>query len=218
MFTGIIEEQGVVTSFIPSSHNAKLIVACGKKINDLKVSDSLSVNGVCLTVSKIRRNFAEFDLSSETIKRTNFMDLKIGDKVNLERALMPSTRMGGHIVSGHIDGMAEIREKFPQNKGFELSLSLPSDLLRYLVPKGSIAIDGISLTIADIRDDLVVISVIPVTATETSLANKKVGDRVNVEVDMLSKYVERHLQAATEPIPNDVVTRVGFMPMGWIEN
>jgi riboflavin synthase len=218
MFTGIIEDQGVVTSFIPSSHNAKLVVACGTKINDLKAGDSMCVNGVCLTVSKIRRNFAEFDLSPETIKRTNFIDLKIGSKVNLERALTPSTRMGGHIVSGHIDGLAEVREKIQQNKGFELSLSLPSNLLRYLVPKGSIAVEGVSLTIADIRDDLVVIAVIPVTAAETVLGNLRIGDRVNVEVDMLSKYVERHLQAVQEPLPSDVVTRVGFMPMGWIEN
>ncbi|MBN2057668.1 MAG: riboflavin synthase [Candidatus Saganbacteria bacterium] len=219
MFTGIIEELGIVTSIIRGSSAGKLTLSVSRNLAAAKVGDSIAVNGVCLTVANIRRNFLEFDLSSETMKRSTFSETKIGDKVNLERALPMTGRLGGHIVSGHVDGMGEIRKKLAKGKGFELYLSLPSELLRYLVPKGSITIDGISLTVADLRGGLALISLIPQTASATTLGWKNVGDRVNVEVDILSKYIERHLKGElSKGMTEEVLTKGGYLPMGWIEN
>jgi len=215
MFTGIIQEFGTVAAF----SNARLTVSFGKNLPEIKIGDSIAINGVCLTVSKIKRNLLEFDVSSETIKKTTLKILKLNDKVNLEPALSLSGRLGGHMVSGHVDGVGEIRKKISvDNKGFELFLSLPSALLKYLVPKGSIAIDGVSLTVVDIIDDLVLIAVVPLTAQQTNLGLKKVGDLVNVEVDMLSKYVEKQLNKIQSGISEETLTRAGFMPLGWIEN
>jgi riboflavin synthase len=145
-------------------------------------------------------------------------DLRISDQANLERALPVAGRLGGHLVSGHIDGVGEIRKKVPQDKGLELYLSLPSDLLRYLVPKGSIAIDGISLTVADLRNDLLVVSVIPQTARTTTLAFRAIGDKVNIEVDLLSKYIEKHLQRQSGGVGDEMLSRMGYLPMGWTDN
>lgn len=219
MFTGIIEELGIVTSIIRGSSAGKLTLSVSRNLAAAKVGDSIAVNGVCLTVTNIRRNFLEFDLSTETLKRSTFNETKIGDKVNLERALPMTGRLGGHIVSGHVDGMGEIRKKLAKGKGFELHLSLPSELLRYLVPKGSITIDGISLTVADLRGGLVLISLIPQTARATTLGEKNVGDHVNIEVDILSKYIERHLKGElSKGMTEEVLTKGGYLPMGWIEN
>ncbi len=219
MFTGIIEELGIVTSFIRGTSAAKLTVSVGKVLSTAQVGDSVAVNGVCLTVTAIRRNFLEFDASPETLKKTALTELKIGDRVNLERALLFSARLGGHLVNGHVDGVAEIRHKISLERALEFHLSLPSELLRYLVPKGSIAIDGVSLTVADLRDGLVIITVIPHSAQHTTLGSKSVGDRVNVEVDILSKYIERHLQGEMKPgITEETMMKVGFLPMGWIDN
>lgn len=218
MFTGLIEELGIVASFIRGAQLAKLVISVGKELASTKVGESLAVNGVCLTVTTVRRNFLEFDISAETLKKSTLADLKISDKVNLERALPVAGRLGGHLVSGHIDGVGEIRKKIPQDKGFEFHFSLPSDLLRYLVPKGSIAIDGISLTVADLRNDLLVVSVIPHTSKATSLADKNIGEKVNIEVDMLSKYIEKHLHKQMGGINEEILNQVGYMPMGWIDN
>ncbi|MDI6731674.1 MAG: riboflavin synthase [Candidatus Margulisbacteria bacterium] len=223
MFTGIIEETGVITSLILASENAKLIVAAPRLFTTLKIGDSVAINGVCLTIVNLRlRSNIEFDISSETLKKSTLRDLRIGDKVNLERALTLATRLNGHLVTGHVDGVGEVREKIAQGKGFELHISLPSDLLPYLVSKGSIAIDGISLTIADLRDGLLIAAVIPHTAAATTLNEIKVGDRVNLEVDILSKYIERHLMREFAPPPpamsQDPMIKLGFLPMGWMDN
>ena len=220
MFTGIIEEQGIVVSVIRGPQAARLSVAVSVHFAGTKLGDSISVNGVCLTVANIRRNFLDFDITVETLKRSTLLELKVGDKVNLERAALISGRVGGHLVNGHIDGVGEIRKKIRLEKGFEFQFSIPSELLRYLVPKGSIAIDGISLTVADLNDALLVLYVIPHTAGTTTLGAKNVGDRVNVEVDIMSKYVERHLQSqfAGPSISNDTLAKIGILPMGWIEN
>ena len=218
MFTGIIEELGVVASLIQSSQIGKLAVSSPQIAAAVKIGESVAVNGVCLTVTNQHRNIMEFDVSLETIKKTTLRDLRIGDKVNLERALLISSRVGGHMVSGHIDGVGEIKNRIAQGKGFELHISLPSDLIRYLVPRGSIAIDGISLTVADLREGLAVIAVIPHSAGATNLGLKKIGDRVNVEVDMLSKYIERHLSMKMGGVAQDPMMRVGYLPMGWTDN
>lgn len=218
MFTGIIEELGIVASFIRGSQSAKLTLSVSKNLAAAKPGESVAVNGACLTVTNIKRNLLEFDISPETIKRSTLNELKIGDKVNLERAIPVSGRLGGHLVSGHVDGVGEIKRKRAQGKGMELYVSLPSDLLRYLVPKGSITLDGISLTVASIQRGLLVVSVVPHTAQSTSLALKTVGDRLNIEVDILSKYMERHLKGHMKGLGEEAVTQAGYLPMGWIEN
>jgi len=155
------------------------------------------------------------------LKKSTLRDLKVGDKVNLERALTLATRLGGHLVTGHIDGIGEIRNKIPQGKGFELQLSIPSELLQYLVPKGSISIDGVSLTVADLRDGLLIIAVIPLTGAVTNLKDARIGDKVNIEVDILSKYIEKHIMKEMVPPPSlnpDPMMKMGFMPLGWIDN
>lgn len=220
MFTGIVEELGVVASLIRSSQAGKLVVSANQDFAESKIGDSIAVNGVCLTISNLRRNFLEFDVSSETIRRTTLGQIKVGEKVNLERALMLADRLGGHVVNGHIDGVAEIRKIVTAGKGFDLYLALPSDLLRYLVYKGSLAIEGVSLTAAEVQDGLVVVAVIPHTAQATTLGQKRVGDRVNVEVDILSKYIERHLRGdvTARSVTEETMSRAGFFPMGWVEN
>jgi riboflavin synthase len=219
MFTGIIEELGIVTSFIRGSSTAKLTVSASKNSEAVKAGESIAVNGCCLTVTGVRRNFLEFDVSAETLKTSALSELKIGDRVNLERALIVSARLGGHLVTGHVDGVGEIRKKVMLEKGFELHLSVPSELLRYLVVKGSIALDGVSLTVADLRDALLVVTVIPQTINQSNLAAKGVGDRLNLEVDILSKYIEKHLRGDLKPgLTEETMMRAGFMPMGWIEN
>lgn len=218
MFTGIIEQVGVVASFIRGQQSAKLMIASAKIFDDLKVGDSIAVNGSCLTVSHERRGFAEFDLSAETLKKTTLGELRIGDKVNLERALLVSGRLGGHLVTGHIDGLGEIRSKVARAEGVELQLSVPSELLRYLVAKGSIAVDGVSLTVADFRDGLFSVALVPQTLKATNLAERSVGDRVNLEIDILSKYIEKHLRGEPKGITDETMMRVGFLPMGWTDN
>jgi len=218
MFTGIVEQVGVVASLIRGQQSAKLMIAAPKIFEDLKVGDSVAVDGCCLTVTHERRGFAEFDLSGESLKRTTLGELRIGSKVNLERALMLSSRLGGHLVTGHIDGVGEIRSKIVRAEGVELQVSVPSDLLRYLVVKGSLALDGISLTVADFRDGLVVLSIVPQTLKATNLGQRNVGDRVNLEVDLLSKYIEQHLRGEPKGISDETMMRVGFLPMGWSDN
>lgn len=214
MFTGIIEQIGVVASIIKAQQAAKLVVSGGKYFDDLRVGESVAVDGVCLTASHARRGFAEFDLSPESLKRTTLGEIKISDKVNLERALPVNGRMGGHLVTGHADGVGEIRNR----EGFDLYLSIPSELLVYLVPKGSIAVDGISLTVADFRDGLLRISIIPHTAKTTTLGIKKIGDRVNIEIDILSKYMEKHLRGEPKGVTEEMMIKMGIMPMGWTDN
>ena len=218
MFTGIIEELGIVTSIIRGSQAGKLTISTSRALAGIKVGESIGVNGVCLTIANHRRNFIELDISAETLKKTTFQDLKIGEKVNLERALAVSGRLGGHLVMGHVDGIGEIRKRVNLEKGFLLHISLPSELLRYLVPKGSVALDGVSLTVADLRNGLLVVSVVPHTARSTNLGAKNVGDRLNIEVDILSKYIEKHLKGEAKGITEDTLVKIGYLPMGSIDN
>lgn len=218
MFTGIIEQVGTIVALIRGSQSAKLAISAGKYFDDVKVGDSLAVNGVCLTITNVRRGLVEFDLSAESLKRSTFRDAKIGDKVNLEKALPVNGRLGGHLVTGHIDGVGEIRNKINSADGFELAISVPSEILRYLVAKGSITIDGISLTVGDFVDGLLYLYVIPHTAKATTLHDLKIGDKVNIEVDILSKYIEKHLRGEPKGLIDDTIVKMGFMPMGWTDN
>lgn len=185
MFTGIIEEKGGVVKEV----SKRLYISCKKVLEDLKIGDSIAVAGCCLTVSSLKNDgFISF-LSQETLKTTNLSFLKSGNRVNLERPLRLSDRLGGHIITGHIDGLARLCEKRDDVYFF----SLPKPLVRYLIKKGSVAIDGVSLTIVDIIGAQFSVSIIPQTLKETTFKEMNIGWKANIEVDCLAKIVERLL-------------------------
>lgn len=191
MFTGIIEEMGIVKSI-----KSKVITIEANKIfDDLKLGDSVSVNGTCLTVSSFSNKIFNADITSETLSRTNLGDLKSGFKVNLERALTLNGRLGGHIVSGHIDGVGIVKNISKKSEDIELVIEVPTNLMKYIIEKGSVAVDGISLTIAKVDNNKnnFSVAIIPHTLKETVLYYKKAGDKVNIENDIIGKYVERLL-------------------------
>jgi riboflavin synthase len=218
MFTGIIEELGIVASLVRGTQSAKLTLSVSKQFAEIKEGDSIAINGVCLTATNLRKNQIEFDISDESLKKSTLQFIKVGDKANLERALLLSGRLGGHIVTGHVDGVGEIRNTIVRDKHFELHISIPSSLLRFLVQKGSITLNGVSLTVNDIRNGLMVLNIIPHTAKSTNLGDLNIGDKVNLEVDILSKYIERHLKREAGAINEEMFAKSGFFPMGWIEN
>ncbi|MBU0630470.1 MAG: riboflavin synthase [Candidatus Margulisbacteria bacterium] len=219
MFTGIIEQIGSVASLVRQGSAAKLVIYSRKYFEGTKVGESLAVNGVCLTITHIRRDYVEFDLSSETLKKSTIGELRVSDKVNLEKALLVTARLGGHIVTGHIDGVGEVRETVRSGDAIELYLAVPSDLMNYFVAKGSIAINGVSLTVAGFRQGLLRVSIIPLTLKQTTLGSLTAGDKVNIEADIFSKYIEHHLRREEGvDMLDDPMMRVGFLPMGWIEN
>ena len=189
MFTGIIEETGRVKTVT----NNKITILAKTVLEGTQVGDSISVNGVCLTVTSFGSDYFEADVSPETLRVTALSELKTGSYVNLERAVQAGARLGGHIVSGHIDGVG--RGKFVRKNGdfYNIGIELPSELTKYVAKKGSIAVNGISLTVADIEENGVSIAVIPHTFENTNLKDFKVGDFVNIETDILAKYVEKFL-------------------------
>ena len=196
MFTGIIEELGTVESLQVGPAGAKLTVRARQVLGDLAPGASIAVNGVCLTAVDVAAPAFSADLAPETLRRTNLGDLQPGDRVNLERPLTPTGRLSGHIVQGHVDGTGELVSLDPVGDGnFWLVVRAPTELLRYLVFKGSIAIDGISLTIASLEADRLGVAIIPHTYHMTSLANHRPGDRLNLECDIIAKHVERLLEA-----------------------
>lgn len=187
MFTGLVEETGKIVAPAP-----RMQVACSTILSDLHEGDSICVSGVCLTAVEIGSDGFSADLAPETLRRSSLGDRKVGDVVNLERSLRADQRLGGHIVQGHVDGTGEIvslRELGDEN--WWLDIRLPQELDRYVVFKGSISVDGISLTVASIENLILGITIIPHTYRHTSLGNRKVGERVNLEVDILAKYLEK---------------------------
>lgn len=195
MFTGIIEEVGTILNFNISGTSAVMRVGCKKILNGIKVGDSISVNGVCQTVVKFDEKSFTSEISKQTLDVTNLSCLKINENVNLERALMPTSRIGGHIVQGHVDKTAKLL-KIEQINDF-YNMYFETDNTRLIVPKGSIAVNGVSLTLADVNDKCFKIAVIPHTYKNTNLQFLKTGDIVNVETDILGRYVEKFLT------PND---------------
>ncbi len=191
MFTGIIEEQGTIVGVRPGRVSSVLIIKAPKVLEGTNIGDSIATNGVCLTVTKINGDSYEADVMAETLRRSNLGELRTGDKVNLERALTLSSRLGGHIVSGHIDGTGTIREMKREDNAVWVSIAAPDNILRYIIEKGSIAIDGISLTVAYVDGEVFKVSVIPHTGAETGLLSKTPGDTVNLENDLIGKYVEK---------------------------
>lgn len=191
IFTGIVEETGKIESVANGNKSAIITIIADKVLKGTKIGDSIAVNGVCLTVTSISGNKFTADVMAETIRRSSLGTLKHGSKVNLERAIAADGRFGGHIVSGHIDGTGVIRSLEREDNAVWVEIETPDKLLKYIVEKGSIAIDGISLTVAKLTDDSFSVSVIPHTGEETTLLAKKPGDIVNLENDIVGKYVER---------------------------
>lgn len=196
MFTGIVEEVGRVKSLA----DGVLLIAADKVLTDVNLGDSIAVNGICLTVTNFNRREFAADVMPETIKRTGLRELKPGSAVNLERAVAVGTRLGGHIVTGHIDGTGQIIAWREEGNAVLLQVAAAKKILRHIVEKGSVALDGISLTVVSVTDTNFTVSLIPHTRQVTDLQHKQVGDTLNIETDILAKYVEKLLA------PNDVPT------------
>ncbi|MDP2754603.1 MAG: riboflavin synthase [Nitrospirota bacterium] len=193
MFTGLILEMGEISSFKKRSGGAILSLKANEVASTAKKGDSISVNGVCLTVVSKNNNTLSFDLSEETLRCTNLGSLKTGDIVNLEPSLRPDSKIGGHFVTGHVDVAGRIRSKVNIGDMMKVEIEAPANIINFLVEKGSVAVDGISLTIVDILKDRFTVVIIPHTAKLTTMGFKVPGDTVNIEVDILGKYVARFL-------------------------
>ncbi|MGC8925750.1 MAG: riboflavin synthase [Calditerrivibrio sp.] len=194
MFTGIIEEVGTVSRVIRKGENAELQINCSLILDDVRVGDSIAVDGVCLTVTKNNENNFIADVSYETISKTTLSSIKNNDKVNLERALTLNSRLGGHLVLGHVDCVGIIKQIRFRGESIELSIGGFDPIKQYIAKKGSIAVNGISLTVSDLGEDYFTVAVIPHTFEVTTLKYKKPGDGINLEVDVIARYVERLLQ------------------------
>ncbi len=212
MFTGIIEQTGTVKWLKHTAGKGVLAISLEKCPADIKTGESIAINGVCLTLSNYHNKLLSFDIMVETLAKTNLVHLSPGEVVNIERSLKVNDRLGGHIVSGHIDGTGRIK-KIKKEKEFVLSISASSDIIAYLIPKGSIAIDGISLTIVDLKKDWFSVHIIPHTLKTTNLRFGKVGDTLNLEADLIGKFVHRYLgkkQQKPVLLTKELLTEYGF--------
>lgn len=211
MFTGIIEEIGEVFQIQQGAKSLKIKIKASKVLEDVSVGDSIAVNGICLTVCEFNDNTFSADVMAETIRKSSMSGLKMGSRVNLERAMSANGRFGGHIVSGHIDGIGKIENIKPEDNAIWFTISTTKDLSKYIVKKGSIAIDGISLTVTDVKGDVFKVSIIPHTAKETILSIKKSGDVVNLECDIVGKYIEKLInRGETSTITKDFLALHGY--------
>lgn len=214
MFTGIIEEIGEIRNIIKSVKSAKIIIKAGKILSDVTLGDSISTNGVCLTVTEYTSGSFSVDVMAETLRRSNLGLLTTGDKVNLERALAVGDRLGGHMVSGHIDGLGTITKYEKEDNAVWVTISADPEILKYIVHKGSVAIDGVSLTVAYVDEKVFKVTIIPHTRDLTTLLKKKAGDPVNLECDMVGKYIEKLFflkeQETKSGIDMEFLSRNGF--------
>ena len=206
MFTGLIEEVGFVADARTSDDCTQLRIAAPRLAKQVKIGDSIAVNGCCLTLASRRANNLTFDLLDETMARTNLKLLRREDRVNLERALSAAGRFGGHFVQGHIDCVARIVSFQKRSSNLRLEIELPAEFAQYLTRKGSVAVNGISLTVADVLTSTFFVWIIPHTTHDTNLRHAKAGDLVNLEFDVLAKYVERMLQRTPRPRPRKTTT------------
>ncbi|HEX2925629.1 MAG TPA: riboflavin synthase [Ruminiclostridium sp.] len=214
MFTGIVEEMGSVRNITHGGSSIKLSIDCTTVVKGTVKGDSIAVNGICLTVTELGANWFTADVMPETMRKTSLEKLKPGGKVNLERALRLSDRLGGHIVTGHIDGTGNIIALKSEDNAVLITIEAPLQIMRYIVPKGSVALDGTSLTIAELGESSFTVSLIPLTRGFTVLGSKSTGDKVNIECDVLGKYVEKLIkgdQTSQVPAKNDL--SVEFLSM-----
>ena len=202
MFTGIIEHVGRIESLQRNAEGGRLRIHAGALAASLAVSDSVAVNGCCLTVVERAGETFAADLSTETLRRTAFGEMKPGARVNLERPLAAGKELGGHFVQGHVDGVGRVARLAPEGPNWWLGVRVPAEIERYIAMKGSIAVDGISLTVASIADSLIEAAIIPFTYANTNLQTLVLGDTVNIETDILAKYVERLLNSSRAPAPS----------------
>lgn len=212
MFTGLIEEIGTVESLKKSAQSAQITIQTQKVLQGLRIGDSIAVNGVCLTVISCNGLRFTVDATAETLRRTNGKGFLPGAWVNLERALRLGDRLGGHIVGGHIDGTGVIRSAAQEDNAVSIGIAAPASILKYVVQKGSIAVDGVSLTVSGVDDQLFRVCVIPHTQQETTLTQKNAGDAVNLECDVIGKYTEKLLQGNSRSagITVDFLQQHGF--------
>jgi riboflavin synthase len=193
MFTGIVEELGTIAAIEDQGDALRVSVAAQTVLDGVALGDSIAVNGCCLTVAALGEGTWTADVMQETLDKTSLYGAKPGDRVNLERAVTPQTRLGGHIVQGHVDGVGEILRRTPSEHWEVVEISLPAHLARYLVDKGSITVDGVSLTVVEAGESSFTVSLIPETLARTTLGLRRVGERVNLEADILAKHVEKLL-------------------------
>ena len=210
MFTGLIVEMGEIISIFRKENGARLSLRAKTLARDTVLGDSIAVNGTCLTAVEIKGDALSFDVSGETLRSTDLGDLSINDKVNLEPALRMDAKLGGHFVTGHIDGTGKIKSKSLEGAVYRIVIGIQDRLADYLVEKGSVAVDGISLTVVDVFRDGFSIVIIPHTANLTTIGFKKAGDTVNIEVDILGKYVSRFLSKRKDNGFMETLLREGF--------
>lgn len=216
MFTGIIETLGTIKSLNKKGEDIVLrVLSKDLDMEDVKIGDSIAVNGVCLTAIELFEDGFSADVSNETIRHTSFKFLEVGSRVNLEKALTPSTRLGGHLVSGHVDGLGEVVESFDDGRAIRFVIKAPDDIAKYIAAKGSVCVDGISLTVNEVNGSLFYLNIVPHTAEVTSANAWKSGVEVNLEVDIIARYLERLLtgnkpDASTE-ISESFLAEHGFI-------
>ncbi|EDQ01268.1 riboflavin synthase [Shewanella benthica] len=219
MFTGIIESVGTLRKIERLGDDIRLNVASNKlDLSDVRLGDSIATNGVCLTVVECLSDGYVADISAETVSLTGFAKYQVGTRVNLEKAVTPTTRLGGHMVSGHVDGVATVDDRQYRGKAIEFWLSAPAELARYIAHKGSITLDGVSLTVNEVQDNRFRLTIVPHTATETTLESLKAGDKVNIEVDLIARHLERLMTYTNKEVPQpesnvtmDLLARSGFL-------
>ena len=200
MFTGIIQEVGKVKDIIRSTDFAQIEITCGQVLSKLNIGDSIAVNGVCLTATKINTVSFEADVMIKTLELTSLGKLSNSDLVNLELAMLASDRFGGHFVQGHVDAVAVVTKTLVTKDWTQIQIKVSPDLLKYIVAQGSICLDGVSLTVGEVAQDLISVWLIPKTLEKTNFADKKIGDVLNVEVDLLAKHVERLMQSKSKDV------------------
>lgn len=220
MFTGIIESVGHLRKVERRGDDIRLTVASGKlDLSDVKLGDSIATNGVCLTVVELMSDGYVADISAETVTLTGFSHYQVGKAVNLEKAVTPTTRLGGHMVSGHVDGIAHVDDRQFRGQAIEFWLSPPEELGRYIAHKGSITIDGVSLTVNEVQGHRFRLTIVPHTAGETTLVDLKAGDSVNIEVDLIARHLERLMgygsqeqdSAPKSEVTMELLARSGFL-------
>lgn len=194
MFTGLIKDIGAIKAIRRNSEGAEIDIESSALISEINIDDSVATNGVCLTAIKVSNTAFTVQVVHVTLKKSNLGDLKVGAKVNLELAMRPMDRLGGHFVQGHVNGIGKFLGAKNFGKNWECEFSVPNELFKYIIDEGSIAIDGISLTVAKVKDASFVVSIIPHTYANTTLGQKSSGDTVNIEVDMMAKYLENFLK------------------------
>ncbi|WP_297893263.1 riboflavin synthase [Shewanella sp.] len=217
MFTGIIEAVGTLRKLERKGDDIRLTVASGKlDLSDVRLGDSIATNGVCLTVVQQLADGYVADVSAETVSLTGFANYKVGTKVNLEKAVTPTTRLGGHMVSGHVDGIATVEQRHARGQAIEFWLAAPAELGRYIAHKGSITIDGVSLTVNEVDGSRFRLTIVPHTAGETTLVDLQAGDKVNIEVDLIARYLERLMNFDNKDnksggVTLEMLARAGFV-------